>query len=238
MPTPSYQVTCTKKALIAPGVYELHFSRPEGMTFKAGQFVLFDVPLAEDPADIQTRAYSIASSPSEKDLLFCVKLKAAGRASLWIEILLQQGSTIRMQGPFGLFLLKDSDPAHVCVATGAGVAPFRSQIKWRLEDMKDTRPMILLFGVRNPEDFFWLEDFEFLANTHENFVFYPVLTGTEESWKGLRGRVQQHLPRILAAHPEAGIYICGAPEMVKDVKETCLNDFEIPKIRLHAEGYI
>ena len=238
MPTPAYTITCTKKLLIAPGVYELRFTKPEGMTFKAGQFVLFDVPLAEDPADIQTRAYSIASSPSENDLLFGVKLKAGGRASTWIEIILQEGASVRMQGPFGLFLLREPDPAHVFVATGAGIAPFRSQLKCMLEEKKDTRPMHLLFGVRHPEDFFWLEDFEFLQNMHPNFVFHPVLSGDDESWTGLRGRVQMHLPRILKDHPEAGIYICGAPEMVKDVKETCLTDFEIPKVRLHAEGYI
>lgn len=238
MPTPAYTVVCSKKALIAPGVYELRFARPEGMTFKAGQFVLFDVPLAEDQADIQTRAYSIASSPSEKDLIFCVKLKPGGRASVWIETILQEGASVRMQGPFGLFVLKDPDPAYVFVATGAGIAPFRSQLLWLLQEQKDARPVRLLFGVRHPADFFWLDDFALLANTFKNFLFHPVLSGADTTWTGLRGRVQQHLPRILASHPEAGIYICGAPEMVKDVKETCLTEYDIPKVRLHAEGYI
>ncbi len=238
MPTPSYAIVCSKKALIAPGVYELRFARPEGMTFKAGQFVLFDVPLAQDQTDIQTRAYSIASAPSEKDLIFCVKLKPGGRASVWIETILQEGMSVRMQGPFGLFLLKESDPAYVFVATGAGIAPFRSQITSLLRERNDTRPMRLLFGVRNPEDFFWMEDFEMLAKTFKNFVLHPVLSGANVTWTGLRGRVQRHLPSILTSHPEAGIYICGAPEMVKDVKETCLTEYDIPKTRLHAEGYI
>lgn len=238
MPTPSYTVTCTKKSLVAPNVYEIRFTRPEGMSFKAGQFVLFDVPLAENPADIQTRAYSIASAPAEKDLLFCVKLKKGGRASTWIEHIVQEGSTVRVQGPFGLFLVKEAEPAYIFIATGAGIAPFRSQLMDMLQEKKDTRPMHLLFGVRNPEDFFWLEDFEFLQNMFPNFVFHPVLSGDDAVWTGLRGRVQMHLPRILTAHPDAGIYICGAPEMVKDVKETCLMEFDIPKVRLHAEGYI
>lgn len=238
MPTPAYTLTCTKKALIAPGVYELRFTRPPVLTFKAGQFLLFDVPLAEDPADIQTRAFSIASAPAEKDLLFCVKLKPGGRASTWVEILLQEGSSIRVQGPFGLFLLKATDPAHIFIATGAGVAPFRSQLLSMLEEKKDTRPMHLFFGVRHPQDFFWFQEFESLAKKHSNFIFHPVLSGTDESWTGLRGHVQDHLPELLASHTEAGMYICGAPEMVKDVKETCLTKFGIPKIRLHAEGYI
>ncbi len=238
MPTPAYTVVCTKKALIAPGVYELRFTRPEGMTFKAGQFVLFDVPLVDDEANIQTRAYSIASAPDEEDLLFCVKLKAGGRASIWIETLLQEGSSVRMQGAFGLFLLRETDPAHIFVATGAGVAPFRSQVIYMLEEKKDPRPLHLLFGVRNIVDFFWKEEFERLAAIHKNFTFHPVLSGDEKLWTGLRGRVQQHLPHMLTAQPDAGVYICGAPDMVKDVKETCLNDFNIPKTRLHAEGYI
>ncbi len=238
MPTPAYTIICTKKTLVAPGVYELRFTRPEGMSFKAGQFVLFDVPLAEDPTDIQTRAFSIASAPDEKDLLFCVKLKDGGRASTWIELMVQEKSSIRIQGPFGLFLLKETDPAFIFIATGAGIAPFRSQLLWMLEERKDTRPMHLLFGVRHTQDFFWLKDFQSLALSYQNFFFHPVLSGDDVSWTGLRGRVQKHLPRLNIAHPDAGIYICGAPEMVKDVKETCLTDFGIPKIRLHAEGYI
>ncbi len=238
MPTPAYTIVCTKKALVAPGVYELRFTRPEGMTFKAGQFVLFDVPLVEDRTNIQARAYSIASAPGETELLFGVKLKEGGRASMWIEQVIQEGTPVRIQGPFGLFLVKETDPACIFIATGAGVAPFRSQLIDLLEEKKDTRPMHVLFGVRHPQDFFWLQDFMSLARAYPNFVFHPVLSGDDESWTGLRGHVQQHLPSINAAHPDAGIYICGAPEMVKDVKETCLTDFGIPKIRLHAEGYI
>jgi ferredoxin-NADP reductase len=33
------------------------------------------------------------------------------------------------------------------------------------------------------------------------------------------------------------IYICGAPEMVKDVKAHCL-EWGIPKADVHAEGYM
>lgn len=238
MPTPSYIITCSKKILLAPGVYEVRFPRPEDMTFKAGQFVLFDVPLAENAADIQTRAYSIASSPQETDLLFCVKLKPGGRASIWVESAVQEGTSVRMQGPFGLFLVRETETAHIFIATGAGIAPFRSQLLSMLEENTNTKPMHLLFGVRHPQDFFWMADFERLALRYKNFVFHPVLSGTDESWTGLRGRVQQHLPRLLGLHPDADIYICGAPEMVKDVKQTCLTDFGIPKTRLHAEGYI
>lgn len=240
MPTPSHILTCTGKSLIAPGVYELVFTRPEGLTFKAGQFLLFDVPLKSNPADIQPRAFSIASTPREKDLLFVVKLKAGGRASTWIEHQLQTGTSVRIQGPFGFFTLKDAaaESELIFAATGAGIAPFRSQLLSALDDTGDKRPMHLLFGVRSREDFFWLRDFEGLASRHAHFCFHPILSGKDDAWKGLRGRIQMHLPSVTGALTKPGIYICGAPEMVKDVKDACLTTLGIPKAQVHAEGYI
>jgi CDP-4-dehydro-6-deoxyglucose reductase len=238
MTTPSHIISCTKKEIIAPGVYELKFTKPDGFMFKAGQFILFDVPLMENPVDVQTRALSIASTSKEKELLFAVKMKPGGRMSDWVEHVLEVGTEVRMQGPLGLFLMKEDDSARIFIATGAGIAPFRSQLKWALEEQTEKIPMHLLFGVREQADFFWLEDFELLANTFPYFKFHPVLSGEDESWTGFRGRVQTHIPRLNVAHPGAGFYICGAPDMVKDVKESCLMDLEIPKAKVHAEGYI
>jgi ferredoxin-NADP reductase len=75
-----FTTTCLSKRRIAPGVYELRFKKPETLAFIAGQFLLFDVPLAGKPDDIQPRAYSIASTPTENDLLFVIKLVPNGRA--------------------------------------------------------------------------------------------------------------------------------------------------------------
>lgn len=236
MSIPSYIVTCIKKQLIAPGVYELRFTKPENFSFKAGQFVLFDVPLKDHPSDIQTRAYSLASSPQEKELLFVIKLKAGGRGSIWIEEEIDRGSKIRIQGPFGLFLLQEENTSTVLVATGAGIAPFRSQAKWLLEEKGDNRPLTVLFGVRHQNDFFWVEEFESLAARFSHFTFLPTLSGEDQSWTGLRGRVQTHLAPF--TKEGTGIYICGAPEMVKDVKETCLGALGLQKSQVHAEGYI
>ncbi len=238
MPTPAHFITCTKKTLLAPGVYELVFTKPGGFSFKAGQFVLFDVPLQNNPSDIQPRAFSIASIPSEDDLLFVVKMKEGGRASMWIEETLTTGMQVRIQGPFGLFLVKDAtkEAELVFVATGAGIAPFRSQIMSALREHGDKRKMDLFFGVRHTEDFFWLETFEKLTEEFPQFTFHPVLSGNRDEWSGKKGRVQMHLKDVVT--PTSGIYICGAPEMVKDVKTMCLEQLLCPKAQVHAEGYI
>ncbi len=239
MATQSFVLTCLEKILVAPGVYQLTFRKPEDFVFKAGQFVLFDVPLAERPHDIQPRAYSIASAPNEEELLFVVKLKEGGRASLWVEQVLNADSTVRIQGPFGLFTLKPEEKSCIFIATGAGNAPFRSQITQALLYDHDMRPLFFLFGVREEIDLFWHDHFLALQKKFPNFQYLPTLSGVDVgSWKGLRGRVQMHLPSVVQRAPNSGIYICGAPDMVKETKELCINQLQIPKAKVHAEGYI
>src|SRR5687768_9109491 len=101
MPVITYTVGCLRNDVIADGVYEFELEKPAGFSFKPGQFVLFDVALVEKPDDIQTRAFSIASAPSEDTLLFVAKMIPGGRASRWIEELLRRGSVVSMKGPFG-----------------------------------------------------------------------------------------------------------------------------------------
>ncbi|MEQ1849679.1 MAG: FAD-binding oxidoreductase [Candidatus Peribacteraceae bacterium] len=237
MPTPRHTIVCTKKELVAPGVYELRFMKPAELHFQAGQFLLFDVPHLENPADIQPRAYSIASAPNESELLFCIKLKEGGRASTWIVESLDIGTSVSAVGPLGLFTVRDNEHELFFVATGAGLAPFRSQIKHALES-GDTRPMHLVFGVRNPEDFFWVHELKSLAEKYQNFSLHCTLSGESAEWNGMKGRVQTVLPRIITKSDASSVYICGAPEMVSDVKKYCIESLGLPKGQVHAEGYI
>ena len=238
MVTPSYTVTCTYKKLIAPGVYEFAFTKPEGFTFKAGQFVLFDVPLLTNPTDMQARAYSIASTPEDLELLFAIKIVPGGRMSTFVEEALREGTTLTMKGPFGVFVLDSADHLPALFAcTGAGVVPFRSIATDALEK-GDTRSMDLLFVVRNEEDFFWIDDFRALEKQFPNFHLHLSLTQPHEGWEGIAGRVQQALPVVQKNMSDILLYACGNPDMTKEVKSLAIGPWGMPKERVHVEGYI
>lgn len=238
MPVPSYQLTCIKNELIARDVYEFWLERPKELTFKPGQFVLFDVALREDEKNIQTRAFSIGSTPTELELKFVAKLTPGGRASRWIAESLKAGDTVRTQGPFGLFLVKE-DPTRelLFICTSTGNAPFRSQIKHMLEN-GDTRKIDLVYGVRTEEDLFWENEFQELSTKYPNFNLHLALSNPSPEWKGHRGRVQTLVPLIIQDFTMKDIYICGSPDMTKELKELCLNTWMIEKKNLHVEGYI
>lgn len=238
MVTPSYNITCLRNKRIARDIYEIVFTKPEGFSFLPGQFLLLDTPLVENPDDIQTRAYSIASSPDEDTLLFAIKMVENGRASRWIQEVLTEGTVATMKGPFGFFTLKpEITKDFVMIATSTGVAPFRSQLMHALSS-GDTRRMDLVFGVRSEEDLFWTESFESLAKLYDNFYLHLALSNPSEEWKGHKGRVQTLVPQIVTDFSQKHVYVCGNPDMTKEVKSLCLEQWGIDKKDLHVEGYI
>jgi ferredoxin-NADP reductase len=223
--------------MIAPGVYEIIYTKPDGFTFKAGQFALFDIPLATNPTDIQTRAYSIASSPDEPDLLFVIKLLKGGRASQWVENILAVGTQVRIQGPLGVFALHLEAKQHLLIATGSGVAPFRSQITMALKTLAPPPSMHLVFGVCRSQDLFWTEYFQDLAKKFPSFRYTPVVLTPDDQWKGTCGNIATMLPKLLDRPTETMIAVCGAPDLVKELKKTCIETLGVPKENFHAEGF-
>jgi ferredoxin-NADP reductase len=164
-----------------------------------------------------TRAYSIASPPSDDGrFAFCLNRVDAGFMSNHL-CDLAEGDEINFQGPFGSFILRPPLRDTVFIATGTGVAPFRSMLHWLLADpaRHEGKKFWLLFGVRTEADIYYRDEFERLASDHSTFHFLPTLSRGGAEWNGLRGYVQQHLPEIVSARSDMHAYICGLDKMVK-----------------------
>lgn len=238
MVTPTYTSTCTRKTLIAPGVFELAFTKPEGFTFKAGQFVLFDVPLIGDAANIQPRAYSLASAPHEPELLFLIKAVPGGRMGDYLTQVLEPGTAISFKGPFGVFTLRPDADVHILLAcSGVGAAPYRGMVFDALHQ-GDERAIDVLLSVRHEEDVFWEELFTSLHQKHPQVRLHVSLTQPQALWKGLTGRVQQVIPQLQTDLSKTLLYACGNPHMTKEVKALAIGPWGMPKERVHVEGYI
>jgi ferredoxin-NADP reductase len=168
-----------------------------------------------------TRAYSIASPPSANGhLALCLNRVDDGFMSNYL-CGLDEGAHITFQGPFGDFVLRPPLSDTAFIATGTGIAPFRSMLHWLLaeRDRHQGRQFWLLFGARRDQDIYYREEFERLAADHVNFHFLPTLSRGEAGWKGLRGYVQEHLAEIVGTRTGAHAYICGLDKMVKANRE-------------------
>src|SRR5271166_5397800 len=125
-----------------------------------------------------TRAYSIASPPSEnRRVAFCLNRVRDGFMSNHLRNL-DEGAKITFQRPFGDFILRPPLRDTVFIATGTGIAPFRSMLTWLLaeQDRHQDHQFWLLFGARREQDIYYREEFERLATAHSNFHFLPTLS--------------------------------------------------------------
>jgi len=187
--------------------------------FVPGQWL--SVKAATPDGEEITRAYSIASPPSDNGhFAFCLNRVQDGFMSNHL-CNLPGGATISFQGPFGDFILRPPLRDTLFIATGTGIAPFRSMLHWLLaeSDRQQNRQFWLLFGSRHEQDIYYREEFERLSANHNNFHFLPTLSRAHETWEGLRGYVQQHLGEIVGMRDDMHAYICGLDKMVQANRE-------------------
>jgi ferredoxin-NADP reductase len=218
---------------LAPEVRHFAFEVPEleHLHFTPGQFVSFTEIL--DGLKV-TRAYSIASPPDGNRFELCLNRVEEGRFSPYL-FRMQPGDEIEMKGPLGGFVLRDPAVDAVFVATGTGVAPIRSILLHELQ-RGTQRQYTFLFGVRQEGTLLYGEEFNALAARHPNFHFLPTLTRGSEDWKGLRGRVQQHLASVIGDRRDLHVYICGMKAMVEDVR-TQLKEWGFDRKQIIYEKY-
>jgi CDP-4-dehydro-6-deoxyglucose reductase len=191
---------------------------PPSLGFKAGQFISFEIH-REDKKFPLTRPYSIASPPSRKDSVdLLLNLVPGGPGSTYL-FGLRPGDRTQFKGPAGAFYLHDDhDRDRLFVATGTGIAPFRSMLLTLFE--RGTHSAVTLFwGVRNERDLYYQDELEALARAYPNFHLTMTLSRPTEGWAGEVGRVTRLVEERVPSVQNLAVYLCGSGGMLKDVTE-------------------
>jgi CDP-4-dehydro-6-deoxyglucose reductase len=217
---------------IAPNTRHFEFESPEWKAaFVPGQFLSLTADIAGDEV---TRAYSIASPPDGHTFALCANLVTEGRFSPLL-FSLSEGDEIDFKGPYGAFILRRPVSDSIFVATGTGIAPFRSIIHSKLRENPGAN-FTLIFGVRHEYGLLYHEEWLAMANELPNFDYRPTLTRPPQTWQGRTGRVQQHVFERLGDRRDVDVYICGLREMVDDVRAK-LKQIGLDRKRIIYEKY-
>lgn len=221
-----YTAILSQKKWLTSDMLELHFNRPFGFSYQAGQFVQVYIP---EPRGMTYRSYSLASTPQDDTIEFCVKIIPNGKGSEFFKHI-AIGHTVTLRGPLGHFVCTEEAKAHFFIATGAGIAPIMGMLRDELEHKPIKKGIHLLFGLRYEDDIFWLDRLDKLASEHDHFSYRLTLSRPKERWSGLKGRVTDHL----IEHPvDHNFYLCGSMDMVKDVRNLLLkHGVEARKVRM------
>lgn len=202
---------------LAPGVRHFVFEARDGehFDFVPGQFVSFSAPLAGKQI---TRAYSISSAPGRGARFeLCLNRVDEGLFSNFL-FDMEPGGEVEMHPPLGMFVMRQPPRDSLFIATGTGIAPFRSMLQAHLAE--STHAITLLFGVRFESHLMYGAEFEQLALRFSHFRYWPTLSRPGSDWRGRTGHVQQHLDEALGARRDLDVYLCGLKAMVDDVRRS------------------
>ncbi len=229
---------------IAPSVKHLTFRREDGENcgFIPGQFITLHIPTSEK---VLRRSYSIANSshePSNK-IEFAASYVPEGVASDLL-FTMQIGDKVTATGPFGRLTLREEQPGrYILVATGTGVTPYRTMLSELAHRFKQHPcfKVILLFGVRKPEDLLYRDEFTVFAekNTWFEFrVYYSRILSEPELPYEYRGYVLNAFSEIEPNPKQDIVYLCGNPNMVDEVFSLLTNNYSFPSELIRREKYI
>jgi len=175
------------------------------------------------------RAYSMASYPEEKDIIMLnVRIATpppgtgkdvpTGIMSSYI-FGLKPGDKCMVSGPYGEFFARETDNEMVFIGGGAGMAPMRSHIFDQLKRLDSKRKITFWYGARSLREAFYIEEFDELAASHDNFEWHLALSDPlpEDNWTGMVGFIHTVLyEHYLKDHPapeDCEYYLCGPPMM-------------------------
>lgn len=152
--------------------------------------------------------------------------------------MVEEGTNVSMQGPLGAFLVdRTTDKPYLFVATGTGIAPFRSQVHWLLKAEGETRPINLVFGLRQRDHMFLEDEWKELERAFPNFHMAVSFLDGSPDWHGQPVNLQDRVCELLG-RTTCSVSICGGPETVKALKESCLTKWHVPKEDVHVESYV
>ena len=197
---------------------------------KAGQFIQFQVPEYELSDESVYRAYSMASSPSNRTHVeLQIRLVPNGICTTYVHEHLKVGEMVMINGPYGDFYLRENDKDLIFIAGGSGMAPIKSILLDMLE-RGDKRRTTYFFGARTRKDLFLLDEMKELEEKMENFTFIAALSEptAEDAWEGEVGLITEVVRRRATNGENSQAYLCGSPGMIDACIEV-LHDIGVPE---------
>jgi predicted ferric reductase len=201
--------------------------RPEerGLKWQAGQFAFVSAPEA---GMREPHPFTIANAPnSEGRMIFCIK--GLGRWTRVLPARLKLGQRVRVEGPYGRFLLHTRTPRQVWIAGGVGITPFLAWAEALRAD--DTQEIALFWAVSSRADAFAAERLIALAAYRPSLKVHIVASD-----EGGRLTAQALLSLTPFQLKSSELFYCG-PAGLLDTLVSGLNELGQAPRRIHQEAF-
>ncbi len=258
---PMLNATVLDRIEVTPELFILRVKPDAGVPeFHSGQYVALGLPGSAprpahlppdreplDPEKLIKRAYSIGSSPLERDYLeFYIAVVPEGQLTPRLSMP-QPGTRVyvapKITGTFTLHGVQD-DHNLVLLATGTGLAPFVSMVRTP-QVWTPNRRITIVHGVRYAKDLGYREELSLLSQSNPALTYIPIVSRADPEWSGRTGRVQRLFEDgTIPLNPERDhLYLCGNPAMIEEMEGMLLgrgysvHSKKNPTGKLHLEKY-
>jgi 3-ketosteroid 9alpha-monooxygenase subunit B len=207
--------------------HSIVFEKPEGVTYKPGQFLTLRLPHVDGPV---ARCYSLSSAPTVDDhLKVTVKRVLQGRGSNWICDEVIVGHEIDVLAPSGTFTPRNLDSDLLLLAGGSGITPVMSIIKSALADGHGK--MLLIYANRDEQSVIFHAELRALVAEHPDRL---VVLHWLETVQGLPSK--RPLQEIVRPWGHSEAFICG-PAPFMDCAADALKELGMSRDRIHVERF-
>ncbi len=235
----TYKTTLKGREEIASGTMAFYFEKPEGFTYKAGQWTDFTlINPSETDAEGNTRGFSLASAPYEDDLMVATRM----RDTAFKRVLktLPLGTELKMEGPGGSFTLHNNAGIPAVFLTGGiGITPVRSIVLQAIRNQV-AREIFVFDSNNRPEDAAFLDELMKPYEKPPHYTFIGTMTGMAKSsreWHGETGFINKTmLSKYLSDLTLPIFYVAGPQGMVVAMRKA-LNESGVDDDNIRTEEF-
>ena len=215
---------------------EFRFRAEGSPGFLPGQYALFYLPGVEAP-----RTYSMSNVDLGDGVWeFIVRRVSGGVGTFTLFDKVPVGSTIELDGPYGLAHLRtDSSRDLVLVGGGSGLAPILSIARGAVRAPELAKRRIHVFhGVRGMADLCAETEFSVLPGFGTRLDFQAVVSEPEPgAWSGPTGFVHEHVRGFIGDRWSAFDYYFAGPPPMAEAMQRMLMDKRVPFPQVHFDRF-
>ncbi len=217
-PFAAYQSMVVDKTRLNRQVIRLCLMKPEGLAYKAGQWI----NLVHPKSGIK-RSYSLASLPCENFLELHIRHIANGHLSGWVAEEVRKGDMLSIEGPAGDCYYQQDDPKQTLIlaGVGTGLAPLYGILRDALES-EHTGQIVLFHAGRDAYGLYYQDEIQDMVNTVDNLTYIPVVQKGDAPAGGKQGDITQVMAHTLGDCAGSRAYVCGDDAVVQRMKNTLL----------------
>lgn len=221
-------------------MFTFYFQPNQHVNYLPGQYLEWTLPHEQTDNRGNRRYFTIASSPTEEDIMLGVKIPSGKRSSFKSTLRsMHVGDQLIAGQRAGDFTLPDNPQEKLMfIAGGIGITPFRSMVKY-LIDTDQKRDIYLYYFAPSADGFTYNELFDEAAEKIGLQVQYSITRedAVPKNWKGEVGYLTPEKLQALIPDIHDRTYYISGPQVLVDGVKAMLDSVGISPSKIHTDYF-